>query len=219
MRAGRGVDLIAMQSTQTKRPIPKPITVVLERHAALQSAFVRHRAFHDKRTAFLEAISSVLSADEAHDLFELISGSYDRAYDAQRGSEFGRLMLDDLEQSYQDLRRLEAQTKRWEHMDALAAVDALTADVGLATLYAQTLDEHDEATARVLVSTAVQTIVDKASAARIPIGKRRTLERARSILEQRAAPSQDGTDIRAVWSRAIYLELEHERQSVSSAVR
>ena len=88
----------------------------------------------------------------------------------------------------------------------------------LATLYTQTLDEHDDTTARVLVSTAVQTIVDKASAARTPIGKRRTLERARSMLEEHATPAQEGTDIRAAWSRAIYLELEHERPSVSTAV-
>jgi hypothetical protein len=192
---------------------------VLERHAALQAAFVRQRALHDKNTAFVEAISATLSTDEANDLFELIAGSYDRAYNAQRGAEFGRIMLDDLEQSYQDVRRLEAQTNRWEHMDAIAAVDALTADVGLATLYTQTLDEHDEATARVLVSTAVQTIIDKAAGARTPIGKRRTLERARSILEERATPSPEDADIRAVWSRAIYRELEHEQSSVSTAVR
>ena len=207
-----------MPSTQTKRPIPKPIAVVLEQHAALQAAFVRERALHDKPTAFVEAVAAVLSADDADDLFALIAGSYDPAYDAQRGSEFGRLVLDDLEQSYQDVRRLEAQTSRWEHMDAIATVDALSADIGLATLYTQTLDEHDDTTARVLVSTAVQAIVDKASAARTPIGKRRTLERARSMLEEHATPAQEGTDIRAVWSRAIYLELEHEQSSVSTAV-
>jgi len=196
-----------MPSTQTKLPIPKPIAVVLQQHAALQAAFVRERARHDKSTAFVEAVSDVLSDDDAHDLFELISGSYDAAYDAHRGAEFGRLLLDDLEQSYQDVRRLVAHTNRLEHMDAVATAEALTADIDLATLFAQTLEERDDATARTLVSSAVQTIVDKAATARTPIGKRRALERARSILAQRASATQDDADVRVLWSRAISLGL------------
>jgi hypothetical protein len=176
-----------MSDAQTTQSTPKPIAAVLRYHAALQVAFVRHRAAQDKCAAFVDAVADVMPGADGHQLFELIAGSYNAAYDAQRGSEFGRILLDELEQSYQDVRQLEAQTRRWEHMDALATVEALTTDADLATLFVQTVDEHDDATARVLVSTAVQTVVDKAAAARTGIGKRRTLERARTTLEQRTA--------------------------------
>jgi len=112
------------------------------------------------------------------ELSQLISGSYASAYDAARGAEFGRLLLDDLEQGYQDVRRTRSRAGRWHDLDAPAVVDAIATDTELATLYAQALDEHNDVIAAALVASAARVIVEKAATTRGAPGTRRALEAA-----------------------------------------
>jgi|1186.fasta_scaffold170643_1 hypothetical protein len=185
-----------MSSTRPPAAIPRPIEVVLERHGELQTAYVRRRAAHDQTGAFVGAVSEVLSEAEVRDLSRLIAGSFAADYDASRGAEFGQLLLDDLEQSYQDLRRSLAQTRRWHALDTPAVVEALATDRELARLYGQALDERNETTAGALVTSAVRVVVEKASASRNAPDTRRGLLAAASAFRAHAAGSRtDGPQL------------------------
>src|SRR3954453_17577619 len=155
-----------MSNVPATSTLPRPIAVVLEHHGELQTAYIRQRGALDKHAAFVGAISDVLNEHDVSDLSRLISGSYDESYDAQRGAEFGRLLLDDLEQSYEDVRRIRGQAHRWRDLDAGGVVLALASDVELAKVFVQALEERNETTARALVSSAVRTVVEKSSVTR-----------------------------------------------------
>jgi hypothetical protein len=214
---GRCADGSGMPDTQTVNTIPRPIAAVLRHHVELQTAYVRRRALHDKTAAFVGAVSDVLSESDVRDLSHLISGSYDASYDAQRGAEFGQLLLDDLEQSFQDVCRIRDQALRWRHLDSAGVVEALTTDLELARLFEQALEERNETTAEALVSNAVKTIVEKASMRHTAAGQRRALEAATQVLRRHAtealgrAPQlarrvdADDAVVLAVWCEALYV--------------
>jgi hypothetical protein len=190
-----------MSDTQTTSTIPRPIAVVLEYHSELQTAYIRLRTRHDRTEAFVGAVSSVLSESDVRDLSDLIAGAYEGGYDAHRGAEFGQLLLDDLEQSFQDVRRIREQGERWRDLDTTGLVEALTTDGDLARLFAETLDERDETTARALVSSAVRTIAEKASITNTSAGKRRALEAAAQRFRRRATDTDDAA--LAAWCEAL----------------
>ena len=175
-----------MPDLPTTSTLPRPIAVVLEHHGDLQTAYVRRRATNDRTEAFVGAVSDVLSARDVSELSQLIAGTHDPGYDARRGAEFGQLLLDDLEQSYQDLRRMREQSRRWRGLDTAGVVQALATDVEIATLFVQALDERNDTTAGALVTSAVRTVVEKASAARTAPATRRELVDAMAAFRQRA---------------------------------
>ena len=175
-----------MPDLPTTTTLPRPIAVVLEHHGDLQTAYARRRATHDKTEAFVGAVSDVLSEHDVRELSQLIAGTHDAGYDARRGGEFGQLLLDDLEQSYQDVRRIREQTTRWRDLDTPGVVRALATDVEIATVFVQALDERNDTTARALVTSAVRTVVEKASTAGTAPATRRALVDAAAVLEQHA---------------------------------
>jgi hypothetical protein len=175
-----------MTTSPATATLPKPIAVVLEHHGELQRAYVARRVAQDKTQSFVGALSDVLSAAEVAELSRLISGSYDENYDAARGAQLGQLLLDDLEQAYDDLRRTRSRTRRWHGLDAPAVVDALATDIELATLFTQALDERNETTAAALVTGAVRVVVEKASASRNAPDTRRGLVAAATAFRRYA---------------------------------
>jgi hypothetical protein len=176
-----------MHATST---LPRPIAVVLQHHGELQTAYIRQRAALDTHAAFVGALSDVLNEHDRTDLSRLISGSYDESYDAQRGAELGQLLLDELEQSYQDIRRLRDQARRWRDLDAGGVVLALATDVELAEVFVQALEERNETTAQALVSSAVRTVVEKSSVTRTAPATRRALEDAIATFRRHATDGQ-----------------------------
>jgi hypothetical protein len=183
----RPAEHTCMRSTRTPAAVPRPIEVVLQHHGDLQTAYVHRRAAQDRTDAFVGAVSEVLSDAEVSDLSRLISGSFDANYDATRGAEFGELLLDDLEQSYQDMRRTHTRNRRWHALDAPEVVEALATDRELADLFTQALEEHNETTAAALVTSAVRVVVEKASASHNAPDTRRGLLAAASAFREHAA--------------------------------
>ncbi len=181
-----------MPSTETSAPIPAPIALVLEHHGALHDAYVRRRTRHDKAEAFVGAVSEVLTAEQVRELSQLLNGAYDAPYDATRGAEFGKLLLDDLEQGYQDVQRSRSRARRWMHLDTPAAIEAIATDAELARLYAQARAEGNEAIAHTLVASAVRVVVEKASTTRNAPETRRTLEAAAVVFGRHAG---DATNV------------------------
>jgi hypothetical protein len=211
-----------MPDPQTAGTIPRPIAVVLQHHGELQTAYVRQRAAHDKTAAFVGAVSDVLTETEVSELSHLIAGSHDTSYDARRGAEFGQLLLDDLEQGYQDVLRIREQTRRWRDLDAPGVVQALATDLDLATLFVQALDERNDTTARALVSSAVTTVVEKASVTGNAPATRRAVEAAAAEFRRRStdglgdspqlalldhAAEAEPDVILAAWCEALYVGL------------
>jgi hypothetical protein len=201
----QSAEVQGMPDTLTTRMIPRPIAVVLEYHSELQTAYIRLRAQRERNEAFVGAVSSVLSESDVHDLSDLIAGSYDGGYDARRGAEFGQLLLDDLEQSFQAVHRIRQQGERWRELDTIGLVEALTTDADLARLFVQTLDERDETTARAIVSSAVRAIVEKASITNTSAGTRRALEAAARVFRRHATDADDAA--LAAWCEALDVEV------------
>jgi hypothetical protein len=206
------VEAHGMATSPTTATLPKPIANVLEHHGELQTAYVSRRVAQDKTESFVGAVSDVLSAAEVAELSHLISGSYDENYDAARGAQLGQLLLDDLEQAYEDLRRTRNRTRRWHSLDAPAVVDALASDIELATLFAQAIDERNETTAAALVTGAVRVVVEKASASRNAPDTRRGLVAAATAFRRYA------TDGAGISPQATLLDVSRSEPALTDAV-